>query len=188
MQPVEGQWRETLGDDVVLRMNAARSPRAAGGASDVDCEERHTKRGWWSQSSPKVSRSRGPFGRGRGQHSCAGTCPKGLGYTTASACCCRSGGILNVILAVAPRHCLKSRPRGHECAALRGAVVDSPALSSGQAQNVRRTGAREEVCCLPTRMMAIVLDHTVPRGEVADPVVCPPRLGGLCKTAPRIHS
>ena len=29
------RWRETLGDDVVLRMNAARSPRAAGGASDV---------------------------------------------------------------------------------------------------------------------------------------------------------
>ena len=29
------RWRETLGDDVVLRMNAAGSPRAAGGASDV---------------------------------------------------------------------------------------------------------------------------------------------------------
>jgi len=64
---------------VVLRMKAARSPRAAGGASDVDCEERHTKRGRWSHSSPKVSRSRGPFGSGRGQQSCVGTCPKGCG-------------------------------------------------------------------------------------------------------------
>ena len=71
-------------------------------------------------------------------------------------------GRLNVILAVAPRHRLKSRPRGHECAALRGAVVDSPALSSGQAQNVRREGAREKVCCLPTRMVSSVLDHEVP--------------------------
>ena len=139
-------------------------------------------------SEPKVIRSRGPLGRGRGHHSCAGTCPKGLGYTTASACWCRSFGLLNGVLAVTPRHRLKSRPRGHECAALRGAVVDSPTLSSGQAQNVRRTGAREEVCCLPTRMMAIVLDRTVPRGEVADPVVCPPRLGGQCKTPPRIHN
>ena len=79
------RWRETLGDDVVLRMNAARSPRAVGGASDVDCEERHTKRGRWSQSSPKVSRSRGPFGRGRGQHSCAGTCPKGSSFEIQTA-------------------------------------------------------------------------------------------------------
>jgi hypothetical protein len=74
------------------------------------------------------------------------------------------------------------------CAALRGAVGDSPALSSVQAQNVRRLGAREKVCCLPTRMMSFVLGRTVPREGVADPVVCPPRLGGLCKTAPRIHS
>ena len=99
------RWRETLGDDVGLRMSAARSPRAVGGASDVDCEERHTKRGRWSQSSPKVSRSRGPFGRGRGQHRLRGHVPQRIWR-------------------------LKSRPRGHEYAALRGAVVDSPALSS----------------------------------------------------------
>ena len=143
------RWRETLGDDVVLQMNAARSPRAAGGASDVDCEERHTKRGRWSQSSAKVSRSRGQFGRGRGQHSCAGTCPKGLGYTTAYACCCRSVGILNVILAVAPRHRLKPRQRGHECAASVSIVAYTSALSSVRTYDVRGAGAREKVCCLP---------------------------------------
>ena len=100
-----------------------------------------------------------------------------------------AGGVSIAARARAPKdHRLKSRPRDHECAALRGAVVDSPALSSVQAQNVRRTSAREKVCCLPTRMMAIVSDRAVPRGEVADPGVCPPRLGGQCKTSPRIHN
>jgi hypothetical protein len=32
-----------------------------------------------------VSRSRGPFGRGRGQHSCAGTCPKGSSFEIQTA-------------------------------------------------------------------------------------------------------
>ena len=40
------------------------------------------------------------------------------------------------------RHRLKSRTCGNESTTLRGAVVDSPALSSVQTQNVRRSSAR----------------------------------------------
>jgi hypothetical protein len=86
------------------------------------------------------------------------------------------------------RHRLKSRARRHKRAAFGRAGVDAPALRSVQAHDVRRSSARQKMCCLPTRMMAIVLDRAVPRGEVADPVVCPPRLGGQCKTPPRIHN
>ncbi len=77
--------------------------------------------------------------------------------------------------------------RGDKGVALRRDV--SCALRrSVHAHDVRRTGVREKVCCLPTRMMSIVLDRKVPREEVADPIVCPPRLGRQCKTPPRIHN
>ena len=93
-----------------------------------------------------------------------------------------------IISVPSSRHSLESRTSGDKCATLRGAVVDAPALRSVQAQDVRRTGAREKVCCLPTRMMSIVLDRKVPREEVADPIVCSPQLGGQCKTPSRIHN
>jgi hypothetical protein len=61
-----------------------------------------------------------------------------------------------------PRHRLKTRARGNECAASVSTVVYTSALSSVQTYDVRRAGAREKVCCLPTRMVSSVLDHEVP--------------------------
>jgi hypothetical protein len=150
------RWRETLGDDVVLRMNAARSPRAVGGASDVDCEERHTKRGRWSQSSPKVSRSRGPFRCGRSHRS---VCTSPKTRCTSAACGCRSGDLRNCVL-VATGHGLKTRPSQGICAAF-GRAVSCTIRRSVQAHDVRRSCARQEVCGLPTRMLCIALDRHV---------------------------
>ena len=51
--------------------------------------------------------------------------------------------------------------RGDKGVALRRDV--SCALRrSVHAHDVRRTGAQEKVCCLPTRMVSSVLDHEVP--------------------------
>ena len=57
---------------------------------------------------------------------------------------------------------LKSRPRGHECAASVSTVAYTSALSSVQTYGVRGAGAREKVCCLPTRMVSSVLNHEGP--------------------------
>jgi hypothetical protein len=59
----------------------------------------------------------------------------------------------HIISVPSSRHSLESRSRCDKYAAMRGTVVDSPSLRSVQAQDVRRTGAREKVCCLPTRMV-----------------------------------
>ena len=50
--------------------------------------------------------------------------------TNGSRSCASDGSWGRSIFVPSSRHRWKSRPRGHECAALRGAVVDSPALSS----------------------------------------------------------
>ena len=76
--------------------------------------------------------------------------------------------------------------RGDKGAALRRAV--SCALRrSVHAHDVRRTGAREKVCSLPTRMLLIVLDRQVSREKRSDPEVQFSQLS--CQLAPpRIHS
>jgi hypothetical protein len=101
----------------------------------------------------KVIRSGGPIRCGRSHRS---VCTSPKTRCTSAACCGRSGVV------VASRHRLKSRPRGHECAASVSTVAYTSALSTVQTYGVRRAGAREKVCCLPTRMVSSVLNHEVP--------------------------
>ena len=76
--------------------------------------------------------------------------------------------------------------RGDKGAAMRRAV--SCALRrSVHAHDVRRTGALEKVCGLPTRMLLIALDRQVSREKWADPEVRFSQLIGQ-HAPPRIHS
>jgi hypothetical protein len=69
-------------------------------------------------------------------------------------------GVL-IIAEPSRRHHLKSGSRHDKCSALGRTVVCAPALRSVQAYDVRRSGARQKVRCLPTRMMSVVLDREV---------------------------
>ena len=129
------------------------------GLEGVDFEELHTKRVRRAQGKAKVIWSVGPIRCGR-SHRNVCTSPKTRSTSAASGC--RSGALRSFILVAASRHRLKSRPRGHECAASVSTVAYTSALSTVQTYGVRRAGAREKVCCLPTRMVSSVLNHEGP--------------------------
>jgi len=125
------RWREALGDDVVLRMNAARSPRAAGGASDV------------GEPARRMRAKPGRTGRGRRKNSKrAAKSDEDRRPGANEVSCCLGPDGCEVCRGKNRRRQAGVHTEGNMPPACRGAGSQSPWSSAGGSKELRSTNRR----------------------------------------------
>jgi hypothetical protein len=132
---------------VVLRMNAARSPRAAGGASDV------------GEPARRMCAKPGRTGCGRRKNiQRAAKVTKTGSRIGASDSRCRSGVLRNFVLSFATGHGVCARTcnsKGSSFGTIATALVQAEAGSGEEGTaGVRRACTRKEICRLPAGVQA----------------------------------